>query len=70
MTRLVNRRDVPPEFWCHYPNMTSCACCGGILRLRDAILVTREITHCTRDTEHYCSHECAEKWAEIFHAEE
>jgi hypothetical protein len=67
---MVTSKDVPPEFWHHYPGMTQCAACDRLVRRTEAIVVTRHITEVTTDTEVFCSHECAENWAEIFHAEE
>lgn len=65
---MYQKQDVPPEFFDHYPSMTSCANCDGLVLRSEAVVVTRHITHCTNDAEHYCSEACAAAWREVFHA--
>lgn len=65
---LIERRDVPPEFFQHYPGMTMCACCDGLIPLAEAVIVTTDITETSREVEHFCSTTCATEQREAFHA--
>ena len=67
---MISRYDVPPEFFDHYPGMTSCANCNALVKLTEAVVVTRDITEFWQEQEHFCSQSCADEWREAFHAEE
>lgn len=67
---MISKHDVPPEFFQHYPGMTSCAACDELVKRTEVVVVTRHITDFTTDVEHFCSQACADTWRETFHAEE
>ena len=65
---MYQKQDVPPDFFDHFPAMTQCANCDGLVPRAEAVEVVRHITEVTREAEHYCSEACAAAWREVFHA--
>lgn len=65
---LIERRDVPSDFFRHYPGMTQCACCDALVLLAEAVTVTHDITETSQEHEHFCSTTCATQQWEAFHA--
>lgn len=46
---------------------TQCACCGKVVPLTEAVVVTRHITETFAEQEHFCTDTCAASWKEAFH---